>query len=140
MGLCLAQGYVHTLPNSFCAGTKTIPDRALFTHKNGEFGAISGTRRGCAAPISKVARYILDRFCATLWGSVNSPRTGTHRDGIEYFMREDWNLLHQTLSANRARTVFDVCEQLVPPRVVAVHAIPDGFSCRHEKSSGVKKA
>ena len=29
--------YVHTIPDGFGAGTKTIPDRALFTHKNGEF-------------------------------------------------------------------------------------------------------
>ena len=30
----------------------------LFTHKNGDFGAISVTERSCAAPISKVESYI----------------------------------------------------------------------------------
>ena len=36
----------------------------LFTHKNGDFGAISVTERSCAAPISKVERDIADtRFC-----------------------------------------------------------------------------
>ena len=35
--------------------------------------------------------------------------------------------MHQTLSANRAGTMFDVCERLVQPRVVAVHTIPDSL-------------
>ena len=33
----------------------------LFTHKNGDFGAISVTERSCASPIFKVERYISDR-------------------------------------------------------------------------------
>ena len=45
---------VHTISDSFCAGTKTIiPDMIglsiLFTHKNGDFGAISATEGNCAA-------------------------------------------------------------------------------------------
>ena len=28
--------------------------------------------------------------------------------------KEDWDLVHQTLSANRSGTMFDVCEGLVP--------------------------
>ena len=31
---------------------------------------------------------------------------------------EDWDLVHQTLSANRAGTMFDVCKRLQPPRVI----------------------
>ena len=42
---------VHAIPDSFCAGTKTIPHRAsVYTHKNSDFGAISVTERSCAAP------------------------------------------------------------------------------------------
>ena len=44
----------HYLPNSFCAGTKTIPDNynsLLFPQKNGDFGAISVTKRSWAPPI-----------------------------------------------------------------------------------------
>ena len=39
----------------------------LFTLKNGDFSAISGTKRSCAPPISKVESHISDRFRATLW-------------------------------------------------------------------------
>ena len=39
------------------------PDRIwlLFTHENGEFGAISATERACAEPISEVESRISDR-------------------------------------------------------------------------------
>ena len=33
----------------------------LFTHKNGDLGAISVTERCCAAPVSKVESHISDR-------------------------------------------------------------------------------
>ena len=33
----------------------------LFTHKNGDFSAISVTERGCAAPISRVESHVEDR-------------------------------------------------------------------------------
>ena len=53
--------YVYTVLDSFCAGTKTIPDRAsVYTHKNRDFGAISVTERSCATPISKVESHISD--------------------------------------------------------------------------------
>ena len=42
----------------------------LFTHENGDSGAISLTERICSAPISIVERHISERFCATLWCSV----------------------------------------------------------------------
>ena len=35
--------------------------------------------------------------------------------------------VHQTFSANRAGTMFDVFERLVLLRAVAVHALPDVF-------------
>ena len=54
-------GYVCTLPDSFRAGTKFIPDGASVHTKNGCGGAISVTERSCAAPISKVERHISDR-------------------------------------------------------------------------------
>ena len=31
--------YVHIIPDIFCAGTRTIPDRASATHTNGDFSA-----------------------------------------------------------------------------------------------------
>ena len=50
---------VDTILDSFCAGMKTIPDRAsVYTHKNRDFGAIFVTERSCATPISKVESYI----------------------------------------------------------------------------------
>ena len=53
------KGVYTILPDSFCAGKKTIPDRAsVYTHKNRDFGAISVTERSCATPISKVESYI----------------------------------------------------------------------------------
>ena len=96
----------------------------LFTHKNDDFGAISVTERSSAAPFSKVESHISDRFCA----SVN-----TFLDRCEdwnqlrlkslLFRSEDRNLVHQSLSANRAGTMFGVCERLVPPRALAAHTI-----------------
>ena len=65
---------------SFCVCTKTIPGVGLlFTHKNGDFDLISVTERSCAAPVSKVERYISDRFCVTLQSGVNrySDRSGS---------------------------------------------------------------
>ena len=37
-----------------------------FTHKNGDFGAISVMEESCAARFSKVERLISDKFCALL--------------------------------------------------------------------------
>ena len=54
---------LHTIQDGFCAGTKTILDRVSVpnTHKNGDFGEISITKRSCAAPVSKVESHISDR-------------------------------------------------------------------------------
>jgi len=43
---------VHTISHSVCACTKTILDRVLFTHNNGDFGAISVTERTGAPNVS----------------------------------------------------------------------------------------
>ena len=41
----------------------------MFTHKNGDFGAISVTERSCAAPISNVERrHISDRCSYSFTG------------------------------------------------------------------------
>ena len=40
--------------------------RLLFTHKNGDFGAISVTERSSAAPTFNMLRHISDRFFATI--------------------------------------------------------------------------
>ena len=53
---------VHTIPDIFCAGTKTIRDLGLlFSHKNSDCGAISVTERSCTAPISKEESHISGR-------------------------------------------------------------------------------
>ena len=46
--------------------------------------------------------------------------------------------MHQTFSANRSGTMFDVCNRLVPVlcRCWSYGTAPDSFSCRHEKLSG----
>ena len=52
---------------TFAPARKSYRIALLFTHKNGDFGAISETLQSCAAPVSKVECFISDRFCATLW-------------------------------------------------------------------------
>ena len=69
---------------AFAPARKPYRIRLLFTHENGDFGAISVTERICSAPISIVERHISERFCATLWCSVNG------YSGISW--SEDWNL------------------------------------------------
>ena len=100
----------------------------LFTHKNGDLGAISVTERSYAAPFSEVESHVSDRFCAIIWCSVNTfldrcDDWNQLRLKLLLFRSEDWNPVHQTLSANRAGTMFGVCERLVPPRAVAAHTI-----------------
>ena len=47
---------------AFAPARKSYRIRILFTHKNGDFGAISVTERNYAAPISKVESHISDRY------------------------------------------------------------------------------
>ena len=64
---------------AFAPARKSYWIGLLFTHKKGDFGAISVTDRSCATPIWKEKRHISDtRSCATLWCSVNS-----YSDGIQ---------------------------------------------------------
>ena len=44
--------------------------------------------------------------------------------------------MDQTFSTNRSGTIFDMCEQLMPPRAIAVHTIPDSFAWFHEDRGG----
>ena len=62
----LTNANLYTIPHSFFAPPrKPFRIGILFAHKDGDFGAISGTERKSAAPISKVKRHISDRFCVT---------------------------------------------------------------------------
>ena len=57
----IIKGYVHTIPNSLLRRhRKSDWIRLLFTHKNGNFGAISVKERSCAKTISKVESDITD--------------------------------------------------------------------------------
>ena len=55
-------GYVYTIPDSSCADTKTISDRASVLKGNADFGTVFTTERRCAASILKVNRHLSDRF------------------------------------------------------------------------------
>ena len=54
-------GYVYTKPDTFCAGTKTIADKASVNTSERWFGALSVTEGSCTARISKVKSHISDR-------------------------------------------------------------------------------
>ena len=47
-------GYVYTIPDSWCADTKTISDKASVHKGNADFGAVFTTERRCAASFLKV--------------------------------------------------------------------------------------
>lgn len=55
-------GFVYTIPDSSCAGTKNISDRAFVHTQNANFGSIFVPERCCAASFLKVNRHISDRF------------------------------------------------------------------------------
>ena len=86
----------------------------LFTHKNGDVGAISVTERSCVAPISKVERHISDRVGAT-------PEDWTHYEGSKYSGVRVGFEKNQTLKANRSAGTLlddlDVCERPGAPNV-----------------------
>ena len=75
----------------------------LFTHKNGDFGAISVTERSCAPPISKVESRISDWF--TLWCNLDrySLRNGSEQVGARAAIH--WNG-SKYLGAERVRTAI----------------------------------
>ena len=51
---------------AFAPAPKSYQTGLQFTHKNGDFGAISVMEESCAARLSKVERLISDKFCALL--------------------------------------------------------------------------
>ena len=70
---------------------ETSIGQALFTHKSGDFGAISVTERSCTATILQVDCHISDRFLplfvtvfSGVWTVRVGERTGTHLDGSKY--------------------------------------------------------
>ena len=58
-------GRLQTIKDSSFAGTKTIRDRALFTHKKGDFNAIAATKLR-SADLESVALHIGYVLCHTL--------------------------------------------------------------------------
>ena len=54
--------YVYTIPDSLCADTKTISDRASVHKGLANFGAVFTTERPCAASILKMNRHVSDRL------------------------------------------------------------------------------
>ena len=55
-------GYVYTIPDSLCADSKTISDRASVHKGIANFGVVFTTEQRCAASILKVNRHVSDRF------------------------------------------------------------------------------
>ena len=76
-------GYVYTIPDSLCADTKTISDRASVHKGNPDFDAVLTTERRCAASILKVNRHVWDRFSYTLWHRVNRFSTAAEVNNSE---------------------------------------------------------
>lgn len=116
-------GHVCIIPYSFCAGTKTKPFRIghLFSHTNGDLGAISAMERRCAAPILKVESRISDRFShyiRKLFLSVRKPiRCSTNR----VFKRLD----HQDfLTSSIWASQSSVCSNSKLPKVALVVSQP----------------
>ena len=112
-------GHVCIIPYSFCAGTKTKPFRIehLFTHTNGDFGAISAMERRCAAPILKVESRIPDRFSHYIKKLFLSARKS-----IRYRVNRVWKRLdHQTfLTSLIWASQSSVCSNWKLPKVALV--------------------
>ena len=72
----LSYFYVYTIPDSLCADTKTISDRASVHN----LGAVFTTERRCAASILKVNRHVSDRFSYHSLASCEQvpDRSGSH--------------------------------------------------------------
>ena len=67
----------------------------LFTHKNGDFGAISVTERSCHAPILRMERHLSDWFCAYfgavstgIWTEMNKWERGLESTKTEVNIQE----------------------------------------------------
>ena len=56
-------GYVYTIPDSTCAGTKNIISDSAFVHTHdADFGSFFVPERCCAASVVKVNHHMSDRF------------------------------------------------------------------------------
>ena len=96
---------------------------------------IFATERSCAAPISKVERHISDRFCATLWCSINRyldllkvlfcPGWLCHFKGLfipvwreihqsKILPVTSWQLLNRKVSDNSRRYRQSICQSFFP--------------------------
>ena len=53
---------------TFVRGRKLYRIGLLFTHENGNFGAISVTERSCTAPILRVKDHLSDKWCSYFTG------------------------------------------------------------------------
>ena len=78
-------GYVDTIPDSFCTGTKPYRIGILWTHENCDFGAISVKERSCAALTSKVESHISDR-CSYYTGELLM----SAQQSIRYHVKIAW--------------------------------------------------
>ena len=112
--IAIGLGYVHPISDTFCVSTETIPDKALFAHKNGDFGAISVTERSCAALHTLVqCKQVIGPW--QKWKSRSEECNPLKRKQI--FRSEDWDLLHQTSSQLLQHDVWCVsttCSSSVP--------------------------
>ena len=99
-------------------------DRAFFTLKNSDIGAISVTERGWAASISKVEHQIseVNKMEQVLESSETKVNIYEWEMGFSSPHSLTLTQLHDV------RCVFKFC-------AVAVHTMPNGFSCQHEKLS-----
>ena len=104
---------------AFAPARKSYWIGLLFAHKNDDFGAISLTEWGFAAPNPKMERHVSDRFCFTLWCSRTVAEVNKQEGGLESTETEEniqeWGLgLSQTLSVNCYGAMSNVCERLIP--------------------------
>ena len=82
-----------------------------------DFGATSVTKRSCCVPISEVERHVSDRVRTVIRTVVKVNNWEEDWNPLrrkKNFRSGDWELVHQTLSANRSGTMFDVCKRLAP--------------------------
>ena len=135
--------YVHSQwQNALVPAGKPNRIGLLFTLKNSDIGAISVTERGWAASISKVERHRSDRLLphfGTVWTEI---RNVSEVNNIEQVLESsetkvniyEWEMGFSSphsltlTQLHDVRCVFKFC-------AVAVHTMPNGFSCQHEKLS-----
>ena len=108
--IAIGLGYVHAKSDTFCARTKTIPDKALFAHTNGDFGAISATVR--TAP-RRIFWCSVNRLSDPSKSEKAGARSVIHWNGSKYSGVRT-GIYFTKLPANCSGTMFDVFQRLVP--------------------------